>query len=77
MTHGILLNTANCPADKNNIAPRLGFSYSPDEKTVIRGGFGLYYGITPAIVLGTAHSQNGINVTGINLTAYQHFAVQG
>ncbi|PYS83062.1 MAG: hypothetical protein DMF67_10425 [Acidobacteria bacterium] len=65
------VNTANCPADKNNIAPRLGFSYSPDEKTVIRGGFGLYYGITPAIVLGTAHSQNGINVTGINLNAAQ------
>jgi outer membrane receptor protein involved in Fe transport len=65
------VNTANCPKDKNNIAPRFGFSYSPDEKTVVRGGFGLYYGITPAIVLGTAHSQNGINVTGVNLNAAQ------
>ncbi|HYY93868.1 MAG TPA: hypothetical protein VE713_05080, partial [Pyrinomonadaceae bacterium] len=58
----------NCPKDKNNIAPRLGFSYAPDEKTVVRGGFGLFYGRTPAIVLGTAHSQNGINVTGINIS---------
>ncbi|MDQ5836181.1 MAG: TonB-dependent receptor [Acidobacteriota bacterium] len=65
------VNTANCPKDKNNIAPRFGFSYAPDEKTVVRGGFGLYYGITPAIILGTAHSQNGINVTGINLNAAQ------
>jgi outer membrane receptor protein involved in Fe transport len=65
------INTANCPKDKNNFAPRAGFSYAPDEKTVIRGGFGLYYGRTPAIVTGTAHSQNGINVTGINLTAAQ------
>src|SRR5579885_1740403 len=65
------INTANCPKDKNNIAPRFGFSYAPDEKTVVRGGFGLYYGITPAIVIGTAHSQNGINVTGINLNAAQ------
>jgi outer membrane receptor protein involved in Fe transport len=65
------INTANCPKDKNNFAPRAGFSYSPDEKTVIRGGFGIYYGRTPAIVTGTAHSQNGINVTGINLTAAQ------
>jgi outer membrane receptor protein involved in Fe transport len=65
------VNTANCPRDKNNIAPRFGFSYAPDEKTVVRGGFGVYYGITPAIVLGTAHSQNGINVTGINLTSAQ------
>lgn len=65
------INTANCPKDKNNLAPRAGFSYAPDDKTVIRGGFGLYYGRTPAIVTGTAHSQNGINVTGINLTAAQ------
>ncbi|MFN2530593.1 MAG: TonB-dependent receptor domain-containing protein [Pyrinomonadaceae bacterium] len=65
------INTANCPKDKNNFAPRAGFSYAPSEKTVIRGGFGLYYGRTPAIVTGTAHSQNGINVTGINLTAAQ------
>jgi outer membrane receptor protein involved in Fe transport len=65
------INTGNCPKDKNNLAPRFGFSYAPDEKTVIRGGFGMYYARTPVIVLGTAHSQNGINVTGINLTAAQ------
>ncbi|WP_446744073.1 carboxypeptidase regulatory-like domain-containing protein [Silvibacterium acidisoli] len=28
---------------KNNIAPRFAFAYSPDEKTSIRGGFGIYY----------------------------------
>ncbi len=65
------VNTGNCPRDKNNFAPRAGFSYAPDEKTVVRGGFGLFYARTPAIVLGTAHSQNGINVTGVNLTAAQ------
>jgi hypothetical protein len=38
-------------ADKNNFAPRFGFSYQLDNegKTVLRGGFGLYYRITPAI----------------------------
>lgn len=65
------IDTARCPKDKNNLAPRFGASYAIDEKTVVRGGFGLYYGRTPAIVLGTAHSQNGINVTGINLNAAQ------
>jgi outer membrane receptor protein involved in Fe transport len=62
------IDTARCPKDKNNFAPRFGFSYAFDEKTVVRGGYGLYYGRTPAIVLGTVHSQNGINVTGISIT---------
>lgn len=33
-------------ADKNNIAPRLGFAYSLNPRTVVRGGFGTYYGET-------------------------------
>ncbi|HYK35554.1 TonB-dependent receptor [Alloacidobacterium sp.] len=31
------------PKQKNNFAPRLSFAYSPDPKTSIRGGFGLYF----------------------------------
>jgi outer membrane receptor protein involved in Fe transport len=69
LTNGI--DTARCPKDRNNLAPRFGFSYAFDQKTVVRGGYGLYYGRTPAIVVGTAHSQNGVNVTGINLNAAQ------
>jgi hypothetical protein len=29
--------------DRNNFQPRFGFAYAPNDKTVIRGGFGLYY----------------------------------
>jgi len=29
--------------DRNNVAPRFGFSYSPDSRTAIRGGYGVYY----------------------------------
>lgn len=32
------------PLDKNNYQPRLGFAYTVDERTVLRGGFGKYYG---------------------------------
>lgn len=34
--------------DANNLAPRFGFAYRAAEKTVVRGGFGLYYGVSPA-----------------------------
>ncbi|MCY4594708.1 MAG: carboxypeptidase regulatory-like domain-containing protein [Bryobacterales bacterium] len=31
------------PRDYNNIGPRAGFAWSPDSKTVVRGGFGFFY----------------------------------
>jgi hypothetical protein len=47
--HGtsILLSPSRRHADPdyNNIAPRLGFAYRLDNKTVVRGGAGLYYGL--------------------------------
>ncbi|MBA2736934.1 MAG: TonB-dependent receptor, partial [Pyrinomonadaceae bacterium] len=55
------------PKDKNNIAPRLGFAYAFNEKTVLRGGYGLFYARTTAILTGTAHSQNGIQVVAIDI----------
>jgi len=36
------------PTDRNNIAPRLGFAWSIDSNTVLRGGAGIYYGLSPA-----------------------------
>lgn len=61
-------DTSFRPRDTNNLAPRFGMSYAFDEKTVIRGGYGIYYARTPAILTGTAHSQNGIQVIAIDVT---------
>jgi Carboxypeptidase regulatory-like domain/TonB dependent receptor len=38
----------NVPTDRNNIAPRLGFAYLANDKLVIRGGAGVYYGMSVA-----------------------------
>ena len=35
--------SGNRPSDTNNIAPRLGFAYQADDRTVIRGGYGLFF----------------------------------
>jgi hypothetical protein len=58
--------------DMNNIAPRIGFAYSPDQRTVIRGGYGIYYAsVYQAVVFiervlnGTQISQLFVPLTGL------------
>src|SRR6185436_1165015 len=53
--------------DKNNFAPRLGLAYSFDPTTVIRAAYGIFYGRTPSIITGTAHSQNGLQVIALDI----------
>ena len=31
------------PRDNNNLAPRAGFAWNPNPKTVVRGGYGIFY----------------------------------
>ncbi len=37
------LSRSGTRPDRNNLAPRVGFAWSPMERTVVRGGYGLYY----------------------------------
>jgi hypothetical protein len=62
------IDTSFIHVDKNNFAPRLGLSFTPNPKTVVRAGYGLFYGRTPSIMIGTAHSGNAINVQTITFT---------
>ncbi len=36
------------PVDRNNFGPRLGFAYQLNSNTVVRGGVGVYYGMSVA-----------------------------
>lgn len=38
--------------DRNNFAPRFGFAWQVEEKTVVRGGYGIYYNVLETTFLG-------------------------
>ncbi len=67
--------TIGRPDDRNNVGPRVGFSYDVfgDGKTMLRGGYGLYYGrvinsniIQTDLLSGGAGSQVALNANGSN-----------
>ena len=65
------IDTSRINLDTNNIAGRFGFAYkiSNQGNLVIRGGYGNFYGRTPAIMTGTTFTLNGIQVQGFTLNS--------
>jgi hypothetical protein len=55
--------------DHADFGPRLGIAWTPvGTKLVVRTGYGIFYGRTPAITVGTAFSNNALNVQTLNFT---------
>ena len=57
------VDTSRFDADTDNWGPRLGIAWTPRGRPhVLRGGWGLFYGRTPALPVTTAHTNNGISI---------------
>jgi hypothetical protein len=57
-------NSYNRPDDRNNVGPRVGFTWNAygDGKTILRGGYGMYYGrIINSNILQTYLESGGAN----------------
>jgi hypothetical protein len=67
------LRTNRINTDNNNHGARFGFAYRLDNagRRLVRGGYGIFYARTPSILIGTAHSQNGIQVQTYTLRGDQ------
>jgi hypothetical protein len=58
--------------DANNLAPRLGFAYSPgDRKTVVRASFGVYFDRIPLRAVSNALQRDGAKYVVVQLSPAQ------
>jgi hypothetical protein len=62
--------TVTFPQDRNNWGPRVGFTYdiNGQHRTVVRGGWGLYYGRTSNSVISSSLTNNGVTFASYNFS---------
>jgi hypothetical protein len=61
--------TGHIPDAKNQLSPRFGISWAPDEKTALRFSAGRFWSRTPAILFASLFTSNGIRGTQYNIQA--------
>ena len=66
---GTMLLTGGIPDSENQISPRLGLSWAPDEKTAVRFSVGRYWSRTPALLWAQPFTANGIQAAQLTIFA--------
>jgi hypothetical protein len=59
--------TRGMPRDSDNWAPRVGLAIRRGEHAVIRSGYGMYYGFTPALIPAFALLDSGLNTITVTV----------
>ncbi len=61
--------TSTINTDYHMGAPRFGFSWNPHEGTVVRGGYGIFFGLTSNSTFYTIRRENGVYQQQFNVNA--------
>ncbi len=63
------LYTSTINTDYHMAAPRFGFAWNPQQGTVVRGGYGLFFGLTSNSTFYTIRRENGVYQQQFNVNA--------
>jgi hypothetical protein len=61
--------TGHIPSDSRNFAPRIGFAYHLNDKTVLRAGWGMFYARYETSLINTLFDDNGIYTQTLSITS--------